>query len=78
MIKDGGETPEMDDIANNSEEKVPTRCWKCDRVMEHYNTYLSANNETQNICAECIQREEKGFNTKRDWKRASRRGVIPR
>ena len=81
MIEDetiGDETPELDEIANNAEEKEPARCWKCDRVMEHYNTFLSPTNETVNVCAECLEREEKGFNTKRDWKRDSRRGVIPR
>jgi hypothetical protein len=81
MIEDeeiGDETPEIEEITNNAEEKEPVRCWKCDRVVEHYNTYLSPDNETQNICARCIQREEKGFNTKPDWQRASRRGVIPR
>jgi hypothetical protein len=69
---------EIDEIRNNAEEKEPTRCVKCDRIIEHYNTFLSPTNETRNVCAECLQREEKGFNTKRDWKRASRRGVIPR
>jgi hypothetical protein len=69
---------EIDEIRNNTEGKEPVRCVKCDRVMEHYNTFLSPTNETQNVCAECLQREEKGFNTKRDWKRSSRQGDIPR
>lgn len=69
---------EIDEIRNNAEDKEPARCVKCDRVVEHYNTFITPTNETHNVCAECLQREDKGFNTKSDWKRASRRGVIPR
>lgn len=69
---------EIDEIRNNAEGKEPVRCTKCDRVIDHYNTFLSPTNETNDVCSECLQREEKGFNTKSDWKRASRRGVIPR
>ncbi|HEX9961245.1 MAG TPA: hypothetical protein VGB00_09955 [Pyrinomonadaceae bacterium] len=69
---------EINDIRNNAEAKEPVRCSKCDTVIDHYNTFLSPTNETNDVCAECLLREDKGFNTKRDWKRASRRGVIPR
>ena len=56
----------------------PARCTECDRVMEHYNTFVMPDNETRVVCWECLQRQEKGFNAKRDFQRDSRRGVIPR
>ncbi|CAN5497906.1 hypothetical protein BH10ACI1_BH10ACI1_13100 [soil metagenome] len=58
--------------------KTPVRCAECDREMEHYNTFVSPTNEERNVCWECLQREEKGFFAKRDFRRSSRRGVIPR
>ena len=54
------------------------RCSDCDREVEHYNTFLSSVNESRIACWECLSREEKGFNAKRDFSRQSRRGVIPR
>jgi len=30
-------------------EKPPVRCEKCDRVMEHYNTFVMPNNERRDI-----------------------------
>lgn len=54
------------------------RCSDCDREVEHYNTFLSSVNESRIVCWECLSREEKGFNAKRDFSRQSRRGVIPR
>ncbi|MCW5959799.1 MAG: hypothetical protein KIS76_06515 [Pyrinomonadaceae bacterium] len=59
-------------------EKPPMRCVECDRVMEHYNIWLSPANEERIVCWECQMREEKNFFTKRDFSRRSRRGVIPR
>jgi hypothetical protein len=59
-------------------DKTPVRCSECDREMEHYNAFLSPTNEVRNVCWQCLQREEKGFNAKRDFHRSSRRGVIPR
>ena len=59
-------------------EKTPVRCAECDREMEHYNTFVSPTNEETNVCWECLQRAEKGFNAKRDFRRRSRFGVIPR
>jgi len=53
-------------------EKTPVRCAECDRMMEHYNTFVSPTNEETNVCWECLQREEKGFNTKRNFHRSSR------
>jgi hypothetical protein len=52
------------------------RCAECDRVMEHYITFTGSTNEEENICWECYDRGEKGYNTKRDWKRAPRQKQI--
>lgn len=59
-------------------EKPAVRCAKCDREMEHYNTFLDPTNAATTVCWECTLREEKGFNAKRDFRRGSRFGVIPR
>jgi len=59
-------------------EKPTTRCSECDREVEHYNTFLSPINEHRIICWECTERDEKGFNAKRNFRRDSRTGVIPR
>lgn len=59
-------------------EKSPARCSECDRMMTHYNIYLSPDNDERIVCWECMNREEKGFFTKRDFRRKSRFGVIPR
>lgn len=59
-------------------EKPSERCSECDRVTEHYNTHVSPTNERRNICWECQMREEKNFFAKRDFRRRSRSGVIPR
>lgn len=65
-------------IDTKETDKTPVRCAECDREMEHYNTFISPSNEIKNVCWECLQREEKGFFAKRDFRRSSRRGVIPR
>lgn len=54
------------------------RCEKCDRVMEHYNTFIMPTNERRNICWECLARDEKGFFAHRDFRRGARRGYVPR
>ena len=59
-------------------EKPPVRCSECDRVMDHYNEFVSPTNEKKIVCWECQMREEKNFFAKRDFRRSSRRGVIPR
>lgn len=59
-------------------ERPLARCTECDREVEHYNTFLLPTGERRVVCWECIAREEKGFFAKRDFQRASRRGVIPR
>ena len=61
-----------------SKEKPITRCAECDRETSHYNTFLSPTNGKTVICWQCLAREEKGFNAKRDFRRDSRSGVIPR
>ncbi len=61
-----------------STEKPPVRCEECDRVMEHYNTFVSPTNERRNICWQCLAREEKGFFAHRDFHREARGGDIPR
>lgn len=63
---------------NNAENKPPARCSECDREMEHYITFTSPSNEDKNICWQCVDRGEKGFNAKRDFRRSSRWGTIPR
>lgn len=58
--------------------KPPVRCVECDREMGHYIVFTSPTNEQQPICWECYDRSEKGFNTKRGWRREARDGDIPR
>lgn len=59
-------------------DKEAVRCERCDREMEHYNTFITPNNERSEICWQCLAREEKGFFAHRDFRRGSRTGVIPR
>ena len=59
-------------------DKPNMRCSECDRETVHYNTFLSPTNELRIVCWECLERAEKGFNAKRDFRRDSRSGVIPR
>lgn len=59
-------------------DKPLVRCDECDRETSHYNTLFSATNETRHVCWECLEREEKGFFAKRDFRRGARSGYIPR
>jgi hypothetical protein len=59
-------------------DKPLARCTECDREVDHYNTFLSPSDELRVVCWECLARQEKGFNAKRDFRRDSRTGVIPR
>lgn len=59
-------------------EKPVVKCNKCDREVQHYNTFVEPDNEIVYVCWECLQREEKGFFAKRDFRRRGRGGVIPR
>ncbi len=58
--------------------KETARCSECDREMEHYNEFVSPTNVIKVVCWECQMREEKNFFAKRDFRRSSRSGVIPR
>ena len=58
--------------------KETARCAECDREMDHYNVFLSPTNEEKVVCWECLEREEKGFNAKRGFRREARYGDIPR
>ncbi|CAN5311976.1 hypothetical protein BH10ACI3_BH10ACI3_17000 [soil metagenome] len=58
--------------------KQKARCSKCDREMDHYNTFLSPTNEESVVCWECMQRKDKGFNATRGYHRQARSGVIVR
>ena len=58
--------------------KPEVRCEECDRLMHHYNTFLSPTNERHVICWECLERQEKGFFAHRDFGRGARKGYIPR
>ncbi len=68
----------IESINPKTTEKPTERCAECDREVEHYNTFLSPTNARRIVCWECLDREEKGFNAKRDFQRDSRSGVIPR
>lgn len=59
-------------------DKPLARCEKCDRMMEHYNTFITPTNERRTICWQCLARDEKGFFARRNFQRGSRRGYIPR
>jgi len=58
--------------------KAIVRCSECDREMSHYNVFLSPNGDKNAICWQCLAREEKGFNARRDFRREARSGYIPR
>ena len=67
------------DVTDPKNVDLPTmRCTECDREVEHYNTFLQPAGGRRVVCWQCTQRQEKGFNAKRDFSRDSRRGVIPR
>jgi len=61
-----------------STDKPTERCSECDREVNHYNMFLTSTNESSVVCWECLARQEKGFNAKRDFRRDARSGVIPR
>ena len=59
-------------------DKPVGRCAECDRETEHYNIFVSPTNEEKRVCWQCMQRDDKGFFTKRGWGREARHGDIPR
>ncbi len=54
------------------------RCEDCDRETDKYVVNLSPDNRERVICWICKERGEKGFNTKRGFRREARHGDIPR
>lgn len=55
----------MIDTSVNLRMKKPLeRCHECDTETEHYNIFITPENERKVICAQCLLRSEKGFNTK--------------
>ena len=67
-----------EEIDPKSTDKPVRRCSECDREVDHYNTFVSPTNEETVVCWQCLSRQEKGFNARADFRRDSRRGVIPR
>ncbi len=59
-------------------EKPVRRCENCDRETDKYIVNLSPDNEERVLCWICKERGEKGFNTKRGFRRGTRDGFIPR
>ncbi|HSU24921.1 MAG TPA: hypothetical protein VLI65_02965 [Pyrinomonadaceae bacterium] len=68
----------IDAIDPKVTDKPVVRCSECDREVEHYNTFVTPTNQKYNVCWQCLARAEKGFNAKRDFRRGSRFGYIPR
>ncbi len=54
------------------------RCENCDRETDKYIVILDPDNEEHTVCWICNERGEKGFFTKRGWRREARHGDIPR
>jgi hypothetical protein len=63
---------------NTNQKKPLRRCDECDRETHYYNVFIKPTNEEKVICWECLGREERGFFAKKDFRRMSRYGVIPR
>jgi len=69
----------MTDITDpKNTDKPVMRCSECDSETAHYNTFMTPNNEHKVVCWECLERHEKGFNARRDFRREARSGIIPR
>ncbi|MEJ7700841.1 MAG: hypothetical protein WKF71_14505 [Pyrinomonadaceae bacterium] len=63
-------------IANNAQPKPMVKCDECDTVRDHYITFVLPSNEAQSVCWDCQQRADKGFNTKKTWRRSARQKDI--
>ena len=48
------------------------RCEQCDRETGHVIESIGEDNRPHFLCWECVEREEKRFNTKPGWRRARR------
>jgi hypothetical protein len=68
----------IESIDPKNTDKPTVKCAKCDREVDHYNVFIEPDNEAVIVCWECLQREEKGFFAKRDFRRRGRQGIIPR
>lgn len=68
----------IDSIDPKVIDRPEVRCDECDRMVTNYNVFFSATNEQRNVCWECLSRREKNFNAKRNFRRGSRFGFIPR
>jgi len=69
----------MSDITDpKNTDKPVRRCSECDRETVHYNIFVMPDNDERVVCWECLERQEKGFNAKRDFRREARSGIIPR
>ncbi len=65
-----------EETSNNKDPKEIARCSECDRENTHYFSFILPSNEVKIVCWECQDREDKGFNMKRTWKRSSRQHSI--
>lgn len=63
---------------NTNQKKPLRRCDECDIETHYYNVFLKPTGEEEVICWECLGREERGFFAKKDFRRMSRYGIIPR
>ena len=59
-------------------EKPVRRCENCDTETDKYIVNLDPDNTEHVLCWMCKERGEKGFNTKRGFRRGARSGYIPR
>ncbi len=48
------------------------RCERCDRETDHVIESIGEGNRLHFLCWECVERDEKRFNTKPGWRRAHR------
>ncbi len=48
------------------------RCEKCDRETEHLVESIDPDSRMHYVCWECVERQEKRFNTKPGWRRRHR------
>ena len=69
----------MTQVANDAEAPLePARCSECDRMVTHYNTFITPHDEQRVVCWSCRERDEKGFFAKRGFQRDARRGTVVR
>lgn len=59
-------------------DKPVRRCQFCDRETDKYIVILTPDDQEYAVCWTCKERGEKGFNTKRGFRRGARNGFINR